>query len=373
MKQRTRPMTTGEQEHLRARLQRRPVSAAGAPLPRRPFPPTVKGLAFGAGVSVVLFLFWREVVWQAFVGFSFVGGLLGAAVGATSKPAPGSERSKADLALDAMLRKGEVEECEYEVSGHVVLRYDDADIWFLQVGPDQVLCRWDLEEVREHLTVVQARHGDVVRVLSDRWSGQAVKPLRPRRAFRAGEYRPGYAPELLSGTLEHLDALLRERGRDLAPSSPRPVAQAAQEVEALGFYKFVEPERLALAKAEFNVDHEAWLLAAERSFAADGDELAEGGVAALLEVMQPALAHEGVVLGEVNEWYREGAGVSVKVGPDEHTLWRPREPTTLLVTRLAGFINKMLETANSEERLFVRGTQLVLLTPALSQRLGTLR
>lgn len=363
-------MTTGEQEHLRATLRRRQALRRPGPARPRPLATTLKGLAYGAGTSVVLFFVWREVVWQAFLGFSFLGGLLGWAV-AASTSAP--ERPKDDLALDAMLRRGEVEECEYEVSGVVVLRNDDVDIWFLQVGPDQVLCRWDQEEAREHLTLVLARHGDVVHVLSQHWSGQPVKPQRPRRAFRVGEYRPRYAPELLSGRLEHLDALLRERGRDLALSSHRPVASAAQEVEALGFYKFVEPERLALARAEFDVDVEAWLLAAERSFAADGDELAEGGVAALLQVMQPALAHEGVVLGEVSEWYREGAGVSVKVGSDEHTLWRPREPRTLLVTRIAGFINTLLETANSEERLFVRGSQLVLLTPALSQRLGTLR
>lgn len=367
MKQRTRSLTPAERERLGS-FERRQASRRGQ-AGRGPFSGAVKGLAYGAGFSLVMFLVWREFVWEAFLGFSFVGGLLGSMFGAPFNSAHQARRSQSELALEAMLSSGEVEECEYEVSGALALRDDDEDAWFLQVHVSQLLCLWDPEEVRERLTVVCARHGDATQVLSQRWSGQEVKPSGPRRAFRVGEYRPKPG-ELLAGTLELLDATLRELGPQRPPTSTRAVAPLAQAVEALGFYKFVGPELIEAAKAEFDVDPEAWLLAAGRSFAADAELLSEGGVAALLEVMQPALARERVALGEVSEWYREGAGVSLKVGSADHTLWSAGEPKPLLVTRLQGLINGWLEAASSAERLFVRGERLVLLTPTLRERLA---
>jgi hypothetical protein len=279
-----------------------------------------------------------------------------------------SHKSSLTRVVEETLITGEVEELELQISGAVVLREQGEDVWFLQVEPNQLLCIWDPEEVKDRLSLVWAKQGEETRVLREDWSGEPVRPSGPRRAFRIGEFRPRYGASLLPGTLEDLDATLLR----LAPerkATGRPIPQLAHDVEALGFYKFVTADLIDRVKAEYEVGPEEWFSAAGRGFEADGELLYEGGVATLLEVMQPALSREGVKLGAVSETYREEAGLLLSVGEESHTLWSTGETHKLLVERLQGLLDRWLEKAGSKERVFVRGPQLVLLTPELNEKL----
>lgn len=364
-----RAMTPTERQQLQKFLGRI-KEPRSAPKPKKPtLAGHWKGLLGGVVVSLVMFVVWREVVWQAGLGFSFVGLVLGALLGgAAGDPLVTERPSPMARMVELALVSGEVEELAMDVSGAIVLREEGEDVWFLQVEPNQLLCLWEPREVRQRLTLVWAHEGDVSHVLHEGWSGEKVMPLRPRRAFRVGEFRPKFGATLLQGTLDQLDSLLQR----LAPTQAdptRPLPPLVKEVEALGFYKFVEADLVERVKAEYAVGPDEWLMAAGRAFEADAELLSEGGVASLLEVMQSALAREGVVLGALSETVREGAGVLLTTATESHQLWTAGEPEAKLVERLQSLLDRRLEQAGSKERVFVRGDRLVLLTAELNAKL----
>lgn len=344
-----RPITQAERELLAPR----PAARV------RAWPPAAKGFAIGAVFSLVMFVVWRDAVWAAGITFSLIGAFFGYLVGVvTEKNAPPRPQRVVPL---------EVEVLEAQLSGAVVLRDDGDDCWFVQVSDSQVLClRAPAFEVRELLALVWAPKSNEGEVLSASGAGELVKPLR-RRAFRVGEYRPRADAEVLSTTLEKLDEALLRRG---PPAPDGPVPPLAEEVAALGFYRFVGRNQVARVKAELTRGRDAWLVAAGRAFFARDADLAEGGVIHLLEELQPTLAREGVVLDALKESFDERAGLVVTVGADAHALSRSGEP---VVPRVQALLNGWLEAAGSKERFFVMGPRLVLLTPELHAHLGAAR
>lgn len=282
---------------------------------------------------------------------------------------------------DPILAVGVVEHLVADVSGAVRLDDDGNPAWLLQVG-DQILCVWDwVNDARERVEIdlVPGRRPTLLRIT---WTGKTLAPLRPKRLFKQGEHQPEQG-EVLDGTLDQLDRLLREkyagnRGPTAhARAAVSPASKLADDVAALGFYKYAFADQIDPIKAKIENGAYDWYLAAGRGFDADAEQLAQGGVKDLLDDMRPALAVEGVELGEIAESYHAEHGYTLRVGAEDHTMWAEGEAgraLELTTTRTIALINERLASAGSQERLHLLhgGAEavLVLLTPGIRQAIA---
>jgi hypothetical protein len=241
--------------------------------------------------------------------------------------------------------------------------------WFLQVSDSEVLCVWNWGRTASEHLEIDLVPGEPPSVLTMTWSGKTLTPMRPSKRFGPGDREPEQC-EVLHGSLEELDSLLRDERR--SPSGPGEgvtpaVAKLGDEMAALGFYKFVDAEWRHDIDREMNHGAYEWYQAAGRTFWGDAEALAEGGVQDLLQSMQSALEIEGVVLGAMEESYDE-RGYVLRVGSDEYTMWGPAEANRsweLTTTRTITMINEWLAKAGSDERLsMLYEAVFVLLTPA---------
>ena len=242
-------------------------------------------------------------------------------------------------------------------SASAALRLDDSadTAWLLQVEPDRVLCVWDwCKEAKENVEFGLVPRDGEPTALSMVWSGAKLKPIAPRRRFGRGDRRPG-SGELLAGRLEDVALLLRSKRAPpkRAPTAAK-MAKLADAVEALGFYALVAPEEKDGVKGEIAGGLEDWLEAACRTFDADAERLAEGGVGDLLDDLRSALRICGVELGAIAQSYDEKTGYAMTVGGERVVLWGEGEGARawdLAVTRTAAFVNARLAAAGSDERL----------------------
>jgi len=230
--------------------------------------------------------------------------------------------------------------------------------WFLQVDADQILCVWDwADEATEHVEV------DLIPAASPtplaiRWSGTKLAPIHPKRKFKRGEREPAQC-EVLRGNLEQLDELLRKRSKKSGASQskraePTPLSRLADELEPLGFYKYVAGEALEDIKEEASKGAAHWFLEVGRAFDADAERLAEGGVADLLDYLGPALKTEGCELPAITQTYDSRQGYTLMIGDEPHTMWNESEAKRsweLTTTRAAALINRRLEVVGSQERV----------------------
>jgi hypothetical protein len=105
----------------------------------------------------------------------------------------------------------------------------------------------------------------------------------------------------------------------------------------------------------------------QRSYPADGKELAHGGVGQCLLRMKPVLAREGVRLDEVEDNWHEGK-YHVLINRESYLIFdgKTADSVRISLERLLEIVNGLLEEAASQERLFAvyRGTdeRIVLLT-----------
>jgi len=75
----------------------------------------------------------------------------------------------------------------------------------------EILCLWDwAEDPSEHVEIdfIPTEDPTCVTIV---WSGKKLTPIRPTRLFKRGEREPAQY-EVLEGTLQDLDRLLRARG-----------------------------------------------------------------------------------------------------------------------------------------------------------------
>jgi hypothetical protein len=228
--------------------------------------------------------------------------------------------------------------------------------WFLQVEADQILCVWDwVGEATEHVEVdlIPAASPNPLAI---RWSGKKLAPIHPKRKFKRGEGVPAQC-EVLRGNLEQLDELLRKRGKQSRASQskraePTPLSRLADELEPLGFYKYVAGEDLEAIKAEASKGAAFWFFEVGRAFDADAERLAEGGVADLLDYLGPALKTEGCELPAITQTYDARQGYTLIIGDEPHTMWNESEANRsweLTTTRTAALINRKLEIVGSQE------------------------
>lgn len=259
------------------------------------------------------------------------------------------------------------------------VRIDDnqaGTAWFLQVDADQILCVWDwADEAAEHVEVDLIPAASPT-ALAIRWSGKKLAPLQPKRKFKRGEREPAQC-EVLRGNLEQLDELLRKRGKKSSASQrkraePTPFSRLADELEPLGFYKYVPGEDLEDVKEEASKGAAFWFLEVGRAFNADAERLAEGGVADLLDYLGPAFKAEGCELPAITQTYDSRQGYTLMIGDEPHTMWNESEAKRsweLTTTRAAALINRRLEVVGSQERVhLISGGEdgvFVLLTAAM--------
>lgn len=276
---------------------------------------------------------------------------------------------------------GVVEHIVAEATAAVRLDDNSAETaWFLQVADRQILCVWDWSDDASERVTLDLLPGPVPAPLRIAWSGNRLVPLRPKRAFKHGERRPEQC-EVIDGRLDELDRLLRVGTRTAGDSTRPPttapttrLATLANDVEPLGFYKFTSPEDINAAKAELARGARSWYRASGRSFDADAEALAEGGVQDLLDYMRPALEREGWVLGPLEGSYDVRRGYTLRIGDRTYTLWdeSEREKTWALTTgRVVTLVNEGLLKAGSKERVHILGggedAVFVLLTAALRE------
>jgi len=265
-------------------------------------------------------------------------------------------------------------------------RIDDDDAnsaWFLQVEADQVLCVWDWTERATERVEVDLIAGSSPTPLAIRWSGNELVPITPKRKFRRGERKPEQC-EVLRGRVEQLDQLLREPGEKKLDARPKarlewtPLAKLAEDLEALGFYKYVFAEHVEDVKHEADRGAYTWFVEVGRAFDADAERLAEGGVSDLLDYLRPALKAEGCELGAIAQTYDAIRGYTLTIGGERHTLWNQseaRKSWELTTSRTATLINHKLEQVGSDERVHsLHGGEdavFVLLTAAMRDRIAT--
>jgi hypothetical protein len=258
-------------------------------------------------------------------------------------------------------------------------RIDDNEAntaWFLQVDADQVLCVWDwADKATEHVEVDLVPTASPT-ALAIRWSGKKLAPIHPKRKFTRGEREPAQC-EVLLGNVEQLDELLRKRDKTSGagqrqPAEPTPLSRLADELEPLGFYKYVDGEDLDDIKAEASKGAAHWFLEVGRAFNADAERLAEGGVQDLLEYLGPAFKAEGCELPAMTQTYDSRHGYRLMIGDELHTMWNESEAKRsweLTTTRAAALIERRLAVVGSQERVhLLSGGEdgvFVLLTPRM--------
>lgn len=326
----------------------------------------------------------RAPVWIV-LALAGAGAALGLPVDLQRRRARLHERRAAAAARwDPILSGDVVEQISAEATRAVRIDDDHANsAWFLQVGEDQILCVWDwIDRARERVEV-DLVPGTSPTPLAIRWSGNELVPITPKRKFRRGERQPEPC-EVLRGRVEQLARLLRDPFEKKVAASAKarpartPHAKLADDLEPLGFYKYVFAEQVEEVKGEADKDAHTFFVAVGRAFDADAERLAEGGVRDLLDYLGPALRAEGCELGAIAETYDAERGYTLTIGDEEHTMWNEPEAGSsweLTTSRAAALINQRLEQVGSEERIhLLHGGEdgvFVLLTAAMRDRIVT--
>ena len=161
--------------------------------------------------------------------------------------------------------------------------------------------------------------------------------------------------------------------------------QLADELEARGFFGYLDPDEAASAKAAVAKDgiDAIWHVETGRHFwGGDAEDLAEGGVAEWVDELRPMLERQGVRLEDVEQDFGEDLYV-VRIGGRQYTIYdvagadaAAAEDGALLWelswNRALGLVNDLLERAGSRERAYaVSEWSIWFLTPELLELLPT--
>lgn len=322
---------------------------------------------FGGAAGLALGLLWFAAFhlgdrgaspWPV-LAFAAAGAAMGLPFDLSRRRARAREqRTAAAARWDPVAAVDVVEELVAEASLAVRLDDDDANsAWFLQVEEDQVLCVWDWANRVTERVEIDVIPGVSPTPLAIRWSGNELVPITPKRKFRRGERKPEQC-EVLRGRVEQLDQLLRmpvEKKRRVGPQTrlAPPLAKLTEDLEPLGFYKYVLAEQVDDVKEEAAQGAHAWFVQVGRAFDADAERLSEGGVSDLLDYLRPALKAEGCELGATTKTYDAVRGYTLTIGDERYTMWNQpeaRKSWELTTSRTAALINHRLEQVGSEER-----------------------
>lgn len=168
---------------------------------------------FIGAAGLVLGYVWQPVFRWPTVALTLAGAVIGFLVDYRRFKRERDTREAATAAKwNPVIAVGVVEHVVAEASSAV--RIDDSDgntAWFLQADERQILCVWDWAEHATDHVKIDLVPGDAPATVAVVWSGKKLKPLRPTRTFKSGEREPEQC-EVLDGTLQELDSLLRAGG-----------------------------------------------------------------------------------------------------------------------------------------------------------------
>lgn len=174
------------------------------------FDPKFAFLAGAAGLIVGIA--WQRVFRWPIVVLTVAGAVIGFLLDYVRfKRERGAREAVAAAKWNPVLAVGAVERVAAEASS--AARLDDKEgntAWFLQVGDQQILCVWDWADHASERVELELVPGEPT-TMKIVWSGKQLTPMRPTRRFKRGEREPEQC-EVLVGTLEELDSLLRDGG-----------------------------------------------------------------------------------------------------------------------------------------------------------------
>jgi hypothetical protein len=146
-----------------------------------------------------------------------------------------------------------------------------------------------------------------------------------------------------------------------APGGKKRCVQLADELDARGLFRYLDPEDAVRAKATLAKDGIEAIWRVETGpfvLAADPEDLAEGGIADWLEELRPALDRMGVRIPDDVEQEIDESRHVVRAGGREYPIYDAdaAEDMALLWglswSRAFGLLNDLLEQAGSEERAY---------------------
>ncbi|PZR99868.1 MAG: hypothetical protein DLM69_06970 [Candidatus Chloroheliales bacterium] len=157
------------------------------------------------------------------------------------------------------------------------------------------------------------------------------------------------------------------------------IGKLLDQLEQLGYYKYMETELVAEAKAQATesgyiygdtvykyTDEENIATLVKRAYDADAEDLAECGMEKFLTIIRPFLEAQGVEISSVEEECGEN-GYTTWVNGTEYVMYSARELRSenlrrsrvpggiwaLTTYRSFAMINGLLETAGSDERIYM--------------------
>jgi hypothetical protein len=137
-------------------------------------------------------------------------------------------------------------------------------------------------------------------------------------------------------------------------------------LKQMGYLKYVSPARADEVRAQLVESMQQGYLDSEwdedlvsadrRSYPADSEELAEGNLGEVLNLLKPVLKIEGVSIKKIEDDFSE-QGYRVIIDGIQHSIWNRTDsngPNTwaLATKRSLEIINGLLENARSPERLW---------------------
>ena len=154
-----------------------------------------------------------------------------------------------------------------------------------------------------------------------------------------------------------------------------------QQLRELGFFEHLPPDQIEQSMRQCVEMH--WLFEGEeeRSFFADAEDLAEGGIGRWLQQsVAPRLEHKKIPMPAIEESYSEDA-YTVQIGPRKYTVHTEQDDDLTKwkngCVHAIRIVNDLLTDANHPERLFwLHGAEdglVAFLTPAMFERITLAR
>jgi hypothetical protein len=128
------------------------------------------------------------------------------------------------------------------------------------------------------------------------------------------------------------------------------------ELETLGFYRYTDPRLVERIQARTVESGYLYDEAVGRTFFADAEHLAEGGVKDFINAIVPFLAKQNVLIRSVEENFNIGGEYSVTVNGRTFVMYTQEELETaeiweLTTIRAFSMVNTLLKQAEASERL----------------------
>lgn len=163
------------------------------------------------------------------------------------------------------------------------------------------------------------------------------------------------------------------RNQSPAPATAA-VTKLLDELDRLGFYRYCTPADVAAARARALADGYLFETETCRTFFADAEAIAEGGVGDFVDEVRPFLDRAGIDVPRIVEVATEPDYV-VRVGDVDHTIYEAAQADSAYLWALAQaramrIVNYILAAGGSDERVYAliaggNESIAVFLTPAM--------